>query len=766
MTNPDFTFHKDLAAIIAERDRLKSDNEDRAENERVLREFYNGRPTKTEEQVAETGEDVTNHLFGHARIHAAETAFRSVFTGKSTFIEVTVDTNQQDKDFHAGILITQMLNRAIQHRPDLFNLIQSVSGELPISGRAALMFSGLCNWIPRLSRGLLLPEDTPPNPCKISYAYAPRKLTYAQLVKMSEKKGNFVNTDVVKAIIEGLTDKDKDGTSKTNLVRHAYGADRDDLSTDQERGTAKIKETVGVDAWEYFEVKHGKDGYQVSSTIWAEGVSNYVKQEDGLKDDEKLDAVILSHDPKAYASPEEWVVMLLMDSELGGVKTWDSARGIAELCYPNDAEVEVMVNAMVDGAIMRARPRFQSENGRIDELRKWDFRESLTVPEGTKEFKLSGDSGEMAQNIGMLTQNAASLASSSTSNSAQGGELRVQALQRGAQNTSATLSRLDCFYRYLQPFVEQIVNLFFNAKIKPGWDGYEDIAWFRYQLKLAGIGEEQLKLLGKRLYGRFNYLRVKVVRSLGEGDAGSRREVAEMLMKNLASFAPQVRPIILQLWTSLVSNDQDFAERLVSLPNLITSSGRVTAENERDTIYWRAAAGQTLPTGADDVDQDHAESHIIDMQAAIARNSIQPWTRIDALGFAGLATHTAQHVQNMQATAGSKADGNAYAALLQQTVQEAQPIIDALEEAAQQQQQQGGGLEATESAALAVKRQELLLKARELGLKERQQDALELERTRNFDLKSRGQFTKELTDKEKLALEQKKIDKKPASSSK
>lgn len=756
-------YFEGLDQLIAERNRLQSDKSDRDRKERVIREFYNGRPTKTEEEVAESGEDVTNHLMGYARIQAVETALRSIITGKTTFIEITVDTDNPEIDLKTGVVLTQKLNQAIQHSINFFNLFQSIAGELPLTGRAALMQKSQSSWCPRLVRGLLLPEDTVPNSCEIPYAFAPRKLTQAMLKRMENGNGRLIDTAAVKRLIKWS--EEKTPAKKINQVTAAFGTTaRDGEGTvDEESGEAGVRSSVSVDAWEYFEVRHSAKGYRVSSTIFVEGVPADVEEGKSTKE-HKQPGIVIAHDPNAYPTPEAWLTLMLLDSEIGGVKTWDSARGIAELCYPNDADVETLVNAGVEGAILRSRPRFTAESGAIDTLRQWDFRNESVVPEGTKEFKLAGDSGEIAQHVGLLTQNSASLSASNASNGPQGGALRVQAIRQGQQDGASTLARLDCVCRYLLPLCNEMVRRFLVAPTKPGAEGYEDVAWFRYQLDLAKINKKAREFLGQQVYGRFSHIKVKVVRSVGQGDVGSQREVAELLMKNIGSFAPQVRPLILQLWTALITNDQDFAERLVTLPNLVVSAGRVNAENECDTVWRRAAAGVSMPIGQDDIDQDHCESHLIDLGSALARNSIQPWTRLDALGFAGLAVHTSMHVQNLMATADGIADGKHFAQLLQNVVAQAQPIIDAIEE--QAATAQAGAQMTPETLQLALKREELVLKARELGLKERREDNIEADRARKHSLNARKQFSDENQNVEDNRLKEKAIDKKPATSTK
>lgn len=751
-----------LDELVAERKYLQSIKDDRDEKDRKLREFYNGRPTKTEAEAEETGEDVTNHLFGHARIHAVETSMRSVITGKSTFIEVTVDTDNTESDLKRGICITQKLNKAVNHRPVFFNLFQSISGELPIAGRAALLHRGNSGWCPSLSRGLLIAEDSPPIPSAIPYAFAPRKLTQARLRSMERSPGEFVDVAIVKKLLEWSKEKI---TKKSNVVNRVFGGDQteDGSSIDEASGEKPNSNSTSINAWEYFEIHHEEKGSRVSSTLYVEEVPNNISGEDMSETEKKkrIPAVIVAHDPKAFASPESWACLILLDAEIGGVKTWDAARSVAELCYPNDTDVETLANASVEGALMRARPRFTTDPGNIDALRKWNVRDDVVVPDYAKEFKMSGESADLGQNISILTQNSSNLSSTSHSNSASGGELRVQALRKGQQDNASTLSRLDCLYRYLQPMCEEMVRRFLVAPAKPGSEGYEDIAWFRSQMELNGMTAEHLKILGSQSFGRFNHITVKIIRSVGEGDVNSQREIAELLMKNIASFAPQVRPLILQLWLSLVTNDQDLAERLVTLPNLVISAGRVNAENECDTIMRRAAGGYALPTGQDDIDQDHCESHLLDMHALLARHNIIPWNRLDALGFSGLAVHTSTHVQNLMALREGNADGKYYAALLQQAVAKAEPILAVLEEEARQK-----GPDPEVAADLILRREELMLRARELGLKERQQSALELDRDRKHNLNTRKQFAGEVVASDNLQIKRqalkKSLAKKPA----
>ena len=72
---------------------------DRRDDERVVRAFYNGEETMSEEEAEDSGrEEITNHLFGHRHVKKLEAKIYQIYTAPGNLVTVKVDTDTPERD--------------------------------------------------------------------------------------------------------------------------------------------------------------------------------------------------------------------------------------------------------------------------------------------------------------------------------------------------------------------------------------------------------------------------------------------------------------------------------------------------------------------------------------------------------------------------------------------------------------------------------------------------------------------------------------------
>jgi hypothetical protein len=199
-----------------------------------------------------------------------------------------------------------------------------------------------------------------------------------------------------------------------------------------------------------------------------------------------------------------------------------------------------------------------------------------------------------------------------------------------------------------------MVRRFFVGKIDGGSPGYEEIMWFRKQMKARDI---DLEVLAEQSFGFYDNIEVKIVKSSSTGEIDQDVAVAEQLMKNLGNYPAAVRPLIVKRFTTLLTGDPDFSDHLVELLPKVVSAQRVTAESEFEQIARDASIGVETPLGADDIHQEHATIHNKHLRVVLNRSLLRPWNREDAAHFAGIQLHQQKHIDEMMLNDTSRAEG-------------------------------------------------------------------------------------------------------------
>jgi hypothetical protein len=226
-------------------------------------------------------------------------------------------------------------------------------------------------------------------------------------------------------------------------------------------------------------------------------------------------------------------------------------------------------------------------------------------------------------------------------------------------------------------------------------------------------------------------------------------------MDRIQSYAPQARPMVIHQATVLRTQDPDMADTLVKVPQAVINAQKVTAENEYDTIRRRAALGQVLPVGADDIHQDHIPVHMLDMQAHVAQHAIRPWDKLDVLAFAGMVEHTGEHLKILMENPDTNAEGAMFIQDFQNIAQSAQAIVAEVEEASGNDQNQ---LTTKEQADMELKWAQYQLEAMKVGIKVEDMQRLWTNRESRANLSRRQQFTREINEDRRLELDNKRID--------
>lgn len=748
-------YFEDADELIRAKDDAWENVKTRREKMRTIRAFTNMMNTLTDEEAEQLGRtEITNHGLSHRDMMQQENQFSSMVTGTNALLEVIVDTDNPEKDLVMGMRISEAINKhALHYKGRFANFWRKVAGEIVIGGGVPVTQNEKYGWLPKLRTNMFFPKETPLDADDVTFAFDPVELSISDLEKLSNSvKGSqskLINKSNIDKLIEKLKEqienntKDQGTTFGEEIQQSPHSDGRNERSTT-------------VSGWWYYEVKRKDDGDSyVSSTLFVDGINGLeLEGEDGKSASGA--AVIVAYIDKAFESAEDWLHNVYVDSEIGGVKNMDTLRGVAEMTYSSALETEELLNLIMEGDKIRARPKIRlGEDADPDEVAKWDVVQDLYAPRGVEEMPFKNNGQHLLTPFSLLSQNVSGMAGGAVSNTGQqNGELRQQALERQRNTSMLQATRVSEAYNHMDAILENVVWRILASDTKPGTDGYRDIMCVRAQLEKYGI---PYKELAERKYGRFTRIRVRARRSIGNGDRQQQIETSDWLMANLTSYAPGVRPMVLHKATVLRTQDPDEADALVKVPKAIINAQKITAENEYDTIRRRAALGQTLPIADDDVHQDHIPVHLLDMQAHIAADSIRPWDMMDVIAFAGIVEHVGEHLRVLMENPLTHGEGVSYVQDYQNVTQAAQRIIQRVEEQEQANSLEGDGLTPKERVDAELKAEKLRLEGIKIGIKAQEMEDLRNNRQQREDLAKRKQYVGEINDSRRLELDKQRV---------
>lgn len=739
--------------LIRAKDDAWENVKDRRERMKTIRAFTNMMNTLTEEEAKQLGRtEITNHGLTHRDMLQQETQFTSMVTVTNSLLEVVVDTDNPERDIVTGMRISEAINRnAIHYKGKFANFWRKVAGEIVIAGGCPVTQNEKYGWLPRLRPDMFFPKETSLDAEELTFAFDPKELSIDDLKKLSAavkgEESKFIDKQNIDKLIEKVEEQIRNNTKDQGS---SFAEERQTSVRERNRG----ERTVTVSAWWFYEVKYRKNGDQyVSATLFIDGI-NGIELTYDKNDKENLGAAkIIAYIDEAFESATDWLHLVCVDSEIGGVKNMDTLKGVAEMSYPSSLEMEELLNLIMEGDKIRARPKVRLTDGADpDTVAKWNIVQDLYAPPGVEEMPFKGDSRGLMTPFSLLSQTSSSISGGAMANGPEGGELRQQALERQRNTAMLQTNRVSEAYNHLESILETVVWRILAAPVKPGTDGYREIMCIRAKLEEYGI---PYKDLASRKYGRFQYIRVRARRSIGNGDRQQQLETSDWLMNNLQNYSPGVRPMVIHKATVLRTQDPDEADALVKVPKAVINAQKITAENEYDTIKRRAALGQILPLGDDDIHQDHIPIHLLDMQAHIAAHSLRPWDMMDVISFAGLVEHTGEHLKVLIENPVTNAEGAAFVQDYQNIAQAAQAIVQEVEEAQGQQQQQG--MTPKEQAEVQLKAEKLRQEAMKIGIKAQEMEDLRTNRREREDLSKRSQFTKEINEDRRLALDRERL---------
>lgn len=721
---------------------------DRIERIDMVHKFTNMLNTMSDEEAEKLGRtEIVNHGLTYRDMLQSETQFTSMVTVTKSLLEVIVDTDNPEEDLVTGQRVSEAINRFAIHRKGKFaNFWRKVAGQLVIAGGCPVTLPEKYGWLPKLRPDMFFPKETELDAEEVTFAFDPKEMGISDLKRLSASvkgdKAKYVDKANIDSLISAIEEQIE---NNTKISGSPYSQEISKSAHDSD----KLTRTVTIPTWWYYEVKYTEDGEQfISATLFIDGINGIE-----LKDKTQTSAKVVAYFEKAFENASDWLHMVCVDSEIGGVKNMDTLKGVAELVYPSGTEMEDLINLTIEGDKIRAKPKVRVlDTANPDNVAKWNIYEDLYAPAGVEEMEFKGNSAKLLTPFSMLSANAAGMSGGAVSNgSGGGGELRQQAVERQQNSAMLQTNRVAEAYNHLDSILETVTWRLLAGPVKPGTDGYRETMCVRNFLKKYKIDG---KTLAEREYGQFKHIRVRARRSIGNGDRVQQLETADWLMSNIQNYEPIARPLVIHQATMLRTQDPDLTESLVKVPKSIINAQKITAENEFDTIKRRAALGQTLPVAQDDIHQDHIPVHLVDMQAHVASHSIRPWDKLDVIAFAGEVEHVGEHLKVLLSNPLTNPEAKVFIQDYQNITQSAQAIIAEVEKAQGNDQQQ---LTPKEQADLQIKAEGLRLEGIKLGIKTEDMNRLTESRLTKEALAKRSQFTKEINEDRRLKLDAERI---------
>ena len=749
--------HDNVDSLIQCKSSTVSDNINRIERREIVHAFTNMRDTLTEEERNEDGiEEIINFgtTFRSAQINIAP--LESIVSGTDSVCEVVVDFNDPNRDHLVGVDISNLANEWFFHSNEKFlQFWRTATGEGYLAGGGPAVFEeegvGL---FPDYNKNFLFPRGTSLDPDEMTYAFERQEFTINQLhelIKRTDDNDKSVSKESLKSILEEIKEQIEGNSGSSNDRTEGV-----DLEKNSARDEAYSKATFEI--WGYWEVRTYPEDYKVKKKRGMKYVSHIlftdkciISTQSDSKNGSDIRSILFQEEI-AFEDPSDWLVMLVFDEEIGGDKTVDTLRGIAEAFYKPAVKVEEFFNKKLEGALASSIPYLiEKEGADPDEVLDFEYGDPF-LPKGTEFAQVPNTSRELNPIINDLMSTVSGIASSGNSNTGRGQELRQQAVERQENSQIIKTNKIIRAYLKLDRILDLIIGRALTLEPEKGTRDYRLIKGFQEcvdnklieifnlvdegssssetGVEIDQIGDKKTALnkakeirakLGERSYGRFKNIKVKARRSASGLDRPTEVENASFILRLIETgrVPAQNVPALLQRAVAYQTQNTDIAELAAATPELIQSDQRERAASEWPTIGRRAIAGEILEIGPRDIDEDHVESHKMDLIADVNLHGLRPWDQADVVMFTARVNHTGSHLERMRQRPESADTARRNMQEFQEIIRTAGQIIQLLEE--ERAQQQGDEQELTPEQRLAVAKEqkiyaEIELMARKYGL--------------------------------------------------
>lgn len=773
--------HKTLQDLESDRYSTVEDNRPRLADIKILYRFYNMRNQYTDEEKDKMGRDEVIQ-FGSSFESAQNfiTPIESMVTGSKNLIKFTLDTNNPNIDIPLSTTISKILSKHIINDSSKFTNTWNTLG-----GFCFLKAGGFVVWddkdaglFPRLADSMLFPASTNLEPDAIRGCYEEIDMGINDLrdILVNKKKG-FKKQDSKEAKkIQGLIN-----VITTNIK--GAGANIEEEEIDLELGdkgryegmTPDAKEKVTV--WKYYEVRMKDNGSRyVSSILFAR--RNLDKADDSI--------VILDQEEN-IGKPNDWIVMLVSDLEIGGSSLVDTMRGIGEAHFEPSMALEMLKNRQLDGAMIASVPLFSPNGANRDELLKFEFGESNVLPDGDiKVVQIPDTSKALDSAMNNLNASVSNISRSERQNTGYGQELLRQQQERVENGKGIKGNRLYKIYKSLDKMLAIMSKRVFTLELDKedcNTDDYDLIKIMQHKIDLAIVehygfmegefdklkvkpehltkAKEKRKELSAEMYNTPLWYSVEANRQAVGIDRQQEISTAEFIMGavNSGAVGQQQSRQLMKLAFTLATMDEDIAELAYRDSPIITTNQTHIAQAEWTTIQRRATSGNKLEINDTDDDIIHVENHLLDAISDVNRHNIEKWGEIEVMRFSISMDHIGDHLARMRDRPETVNLVNKYYPTFQETVKSASKIIqDVMAEKEKNKQTQEGSLEDEKlKAEIAQTLVETQIMAEKHGLSLQEAQRLnEQSKSRqnaseqNINLNKRRQYHKEIIDQQKL----------------
>jgi hypothetical protein len=525
---------KSLTELFFEKDNLRRRHDEWMTRQMELRDFYNGRPIEPEadndreDDASETEIDLmTNRLIGYSNMQVVQSRIYAMWATGNKLIDVNIHDEEltiEERESQSE-WVNKWLNKAIFQTSRFGAFWRGVSGEIALAGRVPAIFKEDADWCPSIAPKLLLPDDIGTDASGLTYALAPKELTYTQLENLLDDEGEEseeddegdsddvkVNNDVIKQLMATIDHQITGNDTQMNVASEKEKME----SSDSDSCDTSNRTTANV--WYYYEVRYDEE--KKSKVVDLLIASDEFRNQEGDGEstsqgsESKNTQEWVAFYPAYYSSPYECLHLIVSDASIGGDKTFANAKGIAEITYGADLDSEELLDRIVEGEKMRAVPRFQEGAEANDEsMLGWDPSDTSLVPQGLQEFRFQGNTGGLNNPLGLLQNISARQSGGAVSNSERGGELRQQSVERQSLSRSSANVQTSDLFKSLEILAYEMVRRFFVGETEGGSPGYEEIMWFRHKMKQRRGGDVDLKRLAEQVFGFYEHIDVKVARS-------------------------------------------------------------------------------------------------------------------------------------------------------------------------------------------------------------------------------------------------------------
>lgn len=629
--------------MIAEIATMQIDERERQEDRVTVSDFFHGQPPYSQDEAEALGlNQNVNNLFGYEHLSGARDQLLALYTTPPRLWEIELDCAPANVKKAWEAKATTEWNRVMKDSGRLKAGYEFVAGDCTMHGEGMFWFPSLSDWCPKhcsLARRLI-PTGASLDLNELTHFAVTSEMPFKDVLKNSQMGGKGWNRANLSALVKRIFAKP--GAELSGDARTAVDAQNIELLAYHRQANAGLdrmwKHSIPVTY--FFQVNFDKATHPFDVTVISRDAVA------GLKsgNDSVAGQAVLFEREGFFPTIRQAIFPMHMNSAIGGEALWHRVKGLGHLNYSLSWHLETLMNRAMQAAHEQNTTFFQAADSATREaMEQILLKHNGIIPEGIKivENRVGSDFRGLLSLIQIIRQQGATNANSIAPENSEAKQRPLQIEEAFRQNLvgANASNRVSHWFDYMNRLGGEVWRRFTNQLIQPIDAGYSEIMAFQAAMSRHGIPLSQLQPAN---------VRITTARVLGDGIRQKALSGAQALVQNIQLYGPEAQQDIKRTFTAAVTDDYEWAEKLVPYSDAPDHDQVLRAETENNIF---AVQGKPMPVDDSDLDQVHIQKHF-DFMGGLVEKGIKlqqtSFTPDQLAAFKAAGAHIELHVRKLE----------------------------------------------------------------------------------------------------------------------